>query len=248
MVADLPLTGLRVLVTRPEHQAKALANMIAQQGGEAIMFPVIEIHKIDLGSEGSVSPLDADVIIFVSRNAVKHFFRDSKHELSPVTLVIAVGKGTAEVLDQQGISKVLQPTQAIGSEGVLMLPELEDVVDKNIVIVRGRGGRELLADTLAERGAKISYIEVYKRVLASPTDEQCKKATTADIVMCTSVAGVTNLCALLSEGIKLVLEKPLIVLSERIKQHALSLGFKNVMISANASDQAVIQRLMEMER
>ena len=248
MVAKLPLSGHKVLVTRPQQQAKALADMITQQGGEAIVFPVIEINKINTGSEVSVSPIDADVIIFVSRNAVHAFFSENKPEIPASTLVVAVGKGTAETLAQHGHAQVLCPTQAIGSEGVLMLAELENVVDKNIVIVRGRGGRELLADTLATRGAKISYLEVYERKLPSATVEQCNQAYTADIIVCTSVEGVTNLCSLLNKDIEHVFKKALIVLSERIKQHALSLGFKDVMISADASDQAVIQRLMEMER
>ncbi len=248
MVADLPLSGLKVLVTRPEQQAKALSDMVEQLGGDVIRFPVIEIKKIVNNSEESVKPIEMDVMIFVSRNAVDYFFNETGREISASTLVVAVGKGTAEVLVQQGVSQVVQPTQAIGSEGVLMLPELAEVTDKNIAIVRGRGGRELLADTLAARGAKISYIEVYERTVPSPTKAQCKQAASADVVVSTSVLSVTNLYLLLSEDIETILVKPLIVLSERIKQHALSLGFKDVMICADASDQAVIQQLVEMER
>ena len=119
---------------------------------------------------------------------------------------------------------------------------------KKIVIVRGKGGRELLADTLIARGATISYIEVYERCIATPSREQCDAALLADTIVCTSVAGVTNLQQLLKNNIETVLIKPLIVLSERIKQHALSLGFKQVDVSADASDQKIMQRLMEMEK
>ena len=248
MVADLPLSGRKVLVTRPQQQAKTLADLIIQQGGEAISFPVIQINKLDIGSETNNSLFDTDIIIFVSRNAVQYFFTDAARELAESTTVVAVGKGTAAVLHQHGITHASHPTHAIGSEGVLMMPELENVSGNKIVIVRGRGGRELLADTLTARGAKISYIEVYERVLARLTDEQCKQALTADTLVCTSVAGVTNLPLLLKQDIDRVLLTPLIVLSERIKHHALSLGFKAVMVSADANDYAIKQRLVEMER
>ena len=248
MVADLPLLGRKVLVTRPQQQAETLVDMITQQGGVAISFPVIQINKLDIGLETNDRLFDTDIIIFVSRNAVEYFFSDAQRDIPESTTVVALGKGTAAVLHQYRVTHVLQPSQAIGSEGVLMMPELENVSDNKIVIVRGRGGRELLANTLTARGAKLSYIEVYERVLASPTDEQCKQALTADIVVCTSVAGVTNLTLLLKQDIGLVLLTPLIVLSERIKHHALSLGFKAVMVSADANDHAIMQRLVEMER
>ncbi len=247
MVADLPLSGRNVLVTRPQQQAETLADMITQQGGEAISFPVIQINKLDGGSEMNDRLLDTDIIIFVSRNAVQYFFNDAEREIPESTTVVAVGKGTAEVLNQYSVTDVSHPSQAVGSEGVLMMPELENVLDNKIVIVRGRGGRELLANTLTARGAKLSYIEVYERVLASPTDEQCKQALTADIIVCTSVAGVTNLTVLLKQDIGEVLLTPLIVLSERIKQHAFTLGFKKVIVSSDANDHAIMQRLVEME-
>lgn len=248
MVAEMPLSGMKVLITRPTQQAGALAELITQQGGEPVCFPVIEINGIDKKLWTGDSLHDADIIIFVSRNAVEYLFDGIDEDLPSSSLVIAVGKATAAALHQHDMDTVLQPTQAVGSEGVLMLPELAQVEGKKIVIVRGRGGRELLADTLATRGAKISYIEVYERNLPSPTDEQYAEALTAKVLVCTSVVGVTNLSSLLKKNIKTILTKPLIVLSERIKQQALSLGFTDVVISADTNDQAIVQRLLEMER
>ena len=50
------------------------------------------------------------------------------------------------------------------SEGLLALPQLQDVAGKHIVIVRGNAGRELIKQGLLARGAKVSYVQSYKRV------------------------------------------------------------------------------------
>ena len=248
MVADLPLSGRSVLVTRPQAQADALSNMIVKQGGTVIRFPVITIKQRDSRLWADENFADVAMMIFVSRNAVNHFMAGSKAELPPQLKLIAVGKGTADAMKQQGLTVDFLPTQSVGSEGLLLMPELEHVSGKKIVIVRGKGGRELLADTLIARGATISYIEVYERCITEPSREQCAAALLADNIVCTSVAGVTNLTQLLNNEIDDILLKPLIVLSERIKQHALSLGFNQVTVSADASDQKIMQRLMEMEK
>ena len=248
MAVDLPLAGVSVLVTRPQQQAQTLSDLIVEQGGTVIRFPVITINNIATRLWADIELIDAAMIIFVSRNAVNHFMAGLSAKLSTQTKLIAVGKGTAEALKKQGLSVDVQPAQGIGSDALLAMPELEQVSGKKIVIVRGKGGRELLADTLTARGANISYIEVYERCITSPSREQCNAALRADKIVCTSVAGVTNLMQLLKNDVETVLLTPLLVLSDRIKQHALSLGFKQVEVSADASDQAIMLRLMEMEK
>ena len=39
----LPLAGKTIVVTRPRDQAGELAGAIAAQGGEALLFPLLEI-------------------------------------------------------------------------------------------------------------------------------------------------------------------------------------------------------------
>jgi uroporphyrinogen-III synthase len=248
MVTNLPLAGMKVLVTRPEHQAHHLSRLISEQGGMAISFPVIEIKPIAVESWTDLSIEHADMIIFVSRNAVDHFMAGKSELLTATSILIAVGKGTAEAMNKHGLSVDFQPRQSTGAEGLLLLPELEQVEGKQITIVRGKGGRELLADTLIARGAMINYIEVYERCLPLVSNEQCKAAFQADKIICTSLAGVENLMQLLKDNLEIILVKPLIVVSERIKQQALSFGFKHVVVSVDASDQSILQRLMEMER
>ena len=140
----------------------------------------------------------------------------------------------------------LQPELSNGSEGLLQLPEWQQMTQQQVVIVRGEGGRELMADTLRARGAKISYLEVYRRQLPTVSSELQQQACSADWLTATSANGVTNLLNLLSASCPQVLQKPLLVVSERIKAFAVQQGFKRVHVSLDASDGAIIQRLIEM--
>jgi uroporphyrinogen-III synthase len=248
MATNKLLNGIKVLITRPQQQAKDLCKRVNDTGAIAIFFPVIEIVPIPYEQWSECEIDKQDLLIFISRNAVSNFVGELTDLLPKSIQLAAVGRGTAELMKTYNLRVDIQPVQSSGSEGLLAVPELQDVVGKNIVIVRGKGGRELLAESLAARGAKIEYIEVYERILASPSALQYQQALNADCIVCTSVMGVQNLHALLKGRTQELLEKPMIVVSERIRHHALSLGFENIVVTTQVSDQAIVHQLIEMER
>jgi uroporphyrinogen-III synthase len=246
MVTKPSLDGLRVLVTRPEHQARSLCDSINAAGGVAIALPVMDIMPILPWQESLLSLAEQDMIIFISRNAVTHFMAGLQTSLADNVQLVAVGAGTAETMREHGLRVDIQPPPPAGSESLLTMPELNMVQDKNVLIVRGDGGRELLADTLLARGANISYLEVYRRGLPLRTKQEIEQAKTVDCIVITSIAGLDNLCKLID--IDQLTLKRLIVMSERIRQHALNLGFQQCVVVADASDAAVMQQVNRMER
>ncbi len=239
MEAKSSLDGLKILVTRPRHQARSLCEMIANAGGEAIAFPALDIVAIDAGK---IADLDQhDMVIFVSQNAVMYFDSKYKRQLADDVTHIAVGASTAKCMQQQGFEHVIQAPAPAGTESLLTLPELTYVDGKQILIVRGQDGRELLADTLMERGAKIRYLEVYQRALPKPTQKSIVQALSAECIIISSVNSLDNLCQLLGkENIK---NTHLIVVSKRIKQYAIEQGFKYIDVAEDASDRALMQRI-----
>ena len=247
MALSSSLAGLKVLVTRPAGQANALCESLIQAGAYPITFPTIEIVPIAKQNWLKRNLADYDVIIFISRNAVAHFVAGLTESLPEHVLLASVGDGSAESMRVHGLRVDIQPEQSIGSEGLLAMPELDDISGKKIVIVRGNGGRELLAETLVQRGANVHYLEVYERVLPSPSVAQCEQALTADCIVCTSVASVKNLSFLLQKSLKILFNKPMLVISERIKETAESLGFQAIFETKDASDNAVIEQLTKME-
>lgn len=248
MGTDSPLTDQRILVTRPQAQSANLIGLIEQAGGNPISFPVISIKALPRDDWSSLLLDHAHWLIFVSRNAVECFLAGWQQGLPAQLKLAAVGDGTASAMREAGLPVDCQPVTSNGSEGLLQMPAMQTMQDKQVVIIRGVGGRELLADTLTERGASISYVEVYRRALAQHEHTACINAMHADKVICTSVTGLDNLCRILAGFRAELLCKPLVVVSERIRDHARSLGFRWVEVSADASDTAVLQTLIDMDK
>lgn len=159
-MADASLEGVGVLVTRPAGQAAELVSAIEAAGGRAIVFPVIEIvprSPQDIASDLAGLP-DPDIVIFVSRNAVEHGLAWSGDGA-----IAAVGPATAAAIEAAARVVDIRPASGFDSESLLAEPALREVRKKTIRIIRGIGGRELLARTLRDRGATVDYLEVYAR-------------------------------------------------------------------------------------
>jgi uroporphyrinogen-III synthase len=247
MAANLPLQGRKILVTRPKAQSEQLVAAIEVAGGEALVMPVIDIKPLALDKADIDSFEQQDFLIFISRNAVTCLAENiDVAKLADKTLV-AVGSGTAKAMQEKGLNVSLVPQGPSGSEGLLAMPELHQLSGKRILIVRGRGGRELLADTLMARGAIVQYIEVYERVCSSPTMTERAQALTAETLICTSVMGIDNLVSLFPSQVQTLFAKRLVVVSDRIKQHAVNLGFKSVFVTKNVSDDDIMHQLNDME-
>jgi uroporphyrinogen-III synthase len=163
-MTDSPLQGVGVLVTRPRLQAAELIELIQKKGGRTISFPVIDIvprdePAIDADLARLPSP---DIALYVSRNAVAHGLGYAEG-----AIIGAVGASTATAIESGGRTVDIQPGQGFDSESLLAEPALQNVSGKNIRIIRGHDGRELLADTLRARGATVDYLSVYERVLTN---------------------------------------------------------------------------------
>jgi uroporphyrinogen-III synthase len=163
----LPVSNqpLRVLVTRPQPQADELLTLLSAQGIDAYHLPLFDYVAATntTALTAQIQALDANnsLAIFVSAAAVT--FAQSLLPLSqwPVQHIVAVGNKTAQALQQLGVACETPKQQC--SEGILQLPSLQQVQQKTVVIVRGDGGREIIAEQLSAKGAIIRYIECYQR-------------------------------------------------------------------------------------
>ncbi|MGZ5036821.1 MAG: uroporphyrinogen-III synthase [Usitatibacter sp.] len=163
------LEGVGVVITRPEPAAQALAAPLAAEGARVWRLPALAIEEIAPSRELEelLANLERfDLAIFVSANAVERGLDAARrHGPWPGAIrVAAVGEATAQALRNSGIADVISPTERHDSEGLLALEPLRDVRGRNIVVFRGRGGREHLKETLEARGARVEYAECYARV------------------------------------------------------------------------------------
>jgi uroporphyrinogen-III synthase len=197
---DGALAGIGVLVTRPATQASELVDAIEANGGIAVRFPVIEIIPRDAAAIDASAALlgDPDIVVFISRNAVEYGL-----SYSAGGLVAAVGPATAAALQAAGHTIDIQPVAGYDSEHLLAESDLLGVAGKLVRIVRGSDGRELLADTLQERGAQVEYLSVYSRNIPEYNAaelaelERHWREIPVDVITVMSVESVRNLAALL---------------------------------------------------
>ncbi len=245
MAIAQPLQGRHIVVTRPAGQAAHLASALVGLGAKPVLFPVLAIFDI----EDQTPLLDLairldrfDLAAFVSPNAVEKALPVILgHRPWPVGLRAAtVGRSSEQALAAFGIRDVVAPNERFDSEALLELPELQDVQGKRVVIFRGDGGRELLAETLVARGAEVEYVTCYRRgkpdVDAAPLLKLWGDGQ-LDAVTVTSSEGLRNLFDMVGKlGQAWLRKTPVFVPHQRIAEQARELGCHEIILTGPADD------------
>ncbi len=250
-----PLAGRGVVVTRPLEQARALGELIEGAGGRAYVFPALEIAEVaDLQPAlALIDRLDEfDLAVFISPSAVRkalnliHARRGDRPW--PARLrVAAVGRGSRRELERHGLRDVLAPEARADSEALLELPALQDVAGRRVVIFRGEGGRELLAETLEQRGAEVRYAECYRRARpeadAGPLLAAWARGEVHAVTVSSS-AGLANFHDMIGAlGQQWLRTTPVFVPHERVARDALRRGLAEVVV-AGPGDAEMLERLV----
>ncbi|MDP1708921.1 MAG: uroporphyrinogen-III synthase [Gammaproteobacteria bacterium] len=252
------LAGVTVLVTRPRHQAGRLCQLIEARGGHAILFPVLEITEIEDSNPARklIARLEEfDFAIFVSANAVQMGapMLDGRVDFPAWLQVAVIGKRTAEALQTQGLRVDIVPQEGFTSEALLAMPEMHEMQGKSVLIFRGTGGREALGDTLAQRGALVSYAEVYRRVRPAGEGVALTKILEENnklVIIVTSNEGLQNLFDMAGmRGQPLLQRAVLVVMSKRNAELAQSLGFSEPpVIVERAGDEGLLDAVLVAAR
>lgn len=248
------LGGLSVLVTRPVDQAERLCDLIAAARGRPVRFPALEIlgpadkHAVraDLATIG-----DDDLLVFVSANAVRYAFPLLPERLPLNLAIAAVGTATARTLGEYGLDPTIVP-QRMDSEGLLAEAGLQSVGGRRAFILCGNQGRQMIQNELTQRGAEVRRVEVYRRRRPERRGAAENLARgwpqLVDVVIATSKHILDNLMAMLgSDAQQLIRTTPLIVISQRMAEHAVELGCESVHVAASACDEDVLAALCEIE-
>jgi uroporphyrinogen-III synthase len=247
-----PLTGTTIWLTRPEGQGAELRATLEQAGARVQHLPLLVIKPLaaSLADRQKLIDLDRyDLVFYVSTNAAT-LGLDAIAQWWPQYPVgihnFAVGPGTAAVLEKHGL-QVSYPTERMSSEALMALPELQQISGKKALIVRGAGGREIIADGLRARGAVVDYAELYERALPhyelAALQDLMRTAAPSAIVI-SSAEALDNLKVLFAPAVPGWARLPLIVSSPRLAGHARTLGFQHVVVIEGATDAAIMTGLL----
>lgn len=245
-----PLAGRTIWLTRPATQVIALQQQLEQLGATVFCLPLLVIEPLTPSGINKQRLLDLDrydLVFYVSSNAAS-IGLDAINNYWPQYPAhiqnFAVGPGTAAVLQSYGLN-VAWPTERMSSEAMLALPQLQHISGKKALIVRGVGGREILAEGLLARGVSVDYVELYQRkqpvYSADYLQQQYQQQTPAAVVV-SSAEALDNLHRFFVQlGVWVAM--PLFVSSERLAEHAHTLGNTAAVVMAGASDAAIIEGL-----
>ena len=247
------LQGRTVVVTRPADQAGEFIAVLERAGAVPLAFPTLAIAPRELDAADRQKILDLDryrAVICVSANAARlglDALADYWPQWPVQQLWFAVGPATGEAMKSWGVP-VTVAQQGATSETLLDHPELKLVAGEHILILRGEGGRETLADTLRERGASVDYLELYQRV--TPVTDPAPLFAALDqrpgpILTVTSGDGLRNLMALADKRLKQLQHCPLLVVSGRLAEFARSQGFSQVWQAASPTPGDMLAALQQ---
>jgi len=238
------------LVTRPDAQSQHLCDLIKGAGGCYFRFPVLEIVTSDKPEllQAAIQQLDQfDIAVFISANAVERVMLPLQASRDwPQSVQIAViGKRSAEEMGRLGLAVDLCPEHQFDSDGLLALPALQAIGDKRIVIFRGNGGRDYLANQLRDRGAEVHYVEAYQRRRPLDCDlEGLKQFLQQDkfIITAYSNESLQNLMDMVDDQTRNILcAQLLVVVSSRMKPLVSKLGFGlEPVVAQSALDEDVL--------
>lgn len=241
----MTLAGKNILITRPKEQGESLSAGLQAQGATCFVIPTIEIKPIS--SVISLEELSQqDKFIYISRNAVLYGPQLSQFKKP----IYAIGQVTAQSLKDKGMVQAIIP-RGFSSESLLEQADLRDVRNQNVLIVCGMGGRRLLEETLMQRGANCTRLEVYQRLYPQKNTQDLQEIlarVVLDFVVVTSEQALENLVKMACDA-GLVKNQQLIVIGPRLARSAKALGFnKPAMIVALADSASIMEVISNGEK
>jgi uroporphyrinogen-III synthase len=232
------LHGRTVVITRPVGNGASLARKVRAQGGQPLLLPGLALRGVTDKAAARrewLAACEGEVLIFTSPAAVRYAVA-----LAPprtVARMLAVGQGTARALRRHGFTDVRAP-QRQDSEGLLALAELRELDGRAVALVGAPGGRGILRTMLAQRGAALREVHVYRRVPARLDRrhvDAVRRLPASALVLLSSAESWRNLAsALPPDAVRRLCAATAVVSSERLADIAAAAGFARITQAASA--------------
>lgn len=189
-MAEQPLAGRRIVVTRPE--SARLAGELERLGAEVTIVPLIEIRPAEdrRALEDAVAAFpDYDWIVLTSVNGVAAVERGLVGLAGPK--LAAVGPITADAIRAHGLEPAFVATRASDD----IAGGLGELAGKRVVMPQADIADPHLADELRGKGAEVDVVIAYRTVLVEPPMWGILPLRIADAVVLASGSACRSLAA-----------------------------------------------------
>jgi uroporphyrinogen-III synthase len=248
------LSVWRLLLTRPAEDCAALAQTLAAQGVVSHCMPLLAIEALDETPEQRSAFADLQrycAVIVVSKPAARIGLQLLAQHGAPTPDLpwFSVGAATAAVLAEQGLG-VHFPDLGDDSEALLALPELQQAIAApapRVLILRGEGGREFLAERLRNQGVSVDYLPLYRRVLPQYAPGELSRQVRAERLnglVVSSGQGFEHLLQLAGDDWPALARLPLFVPSPRVAEQARAAGAQ-IVVDCRGASAAALQAALE---
>ncbi|WP_419918962.1 uroporphyrinogen-III C-methyltransferase [Candidatus Poriferisocius sp.] len=187
-----PLFGRRIVVTRAQPRASALAAELRRRGAETVELPTIAFEPpddLDLMARAAAQVGGYDWVVFTSPTGVARFLeqlRDAR-DLGGVQ-VAAIGPGTAAALAERNVIADLVPGRFVAEALLEAMPRGPG----RVLIPRAETARDVLPEGLAAAGWDVDVVPVYRTVAPPPDPTAPARLAGAEVITFTSSSTVTN--------------------------------------------------------
>lgn len=249
------MSAWRLLLTRPAEECAALAQTLAAQGIASHCMPLLAIEALAESAEQRDTFADLKrycAVIVVSKPAARIGLQLLARygRATPSLPWFSVGAATAGVLAEQAL-QVYFPAQGDDSEALLALPALQQAIEAapapRVLILRGEGGREFLAERLRGQGVTVDYLPLYRRTLPSyPAGELMRRvqAERLNALVVSSGQGLEHLLQLAGPDWPRLARLPLFVPSPRVAEQARRAGAE-IVVDCRGASAAALQAALE---
>ena len=240
------LAGWYVISLRPSGGHAPVRRAAAALGARVFPLSTLKLVTMDAGP-ALPAALACPIVVFTSPAAVRFARMQRPLVDSPAQVWLAVGSGTATALRLAGIAAVRMPPDRADSEGLLALPELQSLRGQAVGLVTAPGGRGLIGETLAHRGARVHLAEVYRREPLVPRASRTGLIAAlpdSSALLVSSVEAFDALWSRLGEPVRQTLRRrPVVASSPRLAARLAEDAFAAIVIADGAAPQALLSAL-----
>jgi len=245
-VAERPLEGRRIVVTRPREQAAALAETLRGLGAEVVVVPLIEIEAAVGAAESAklwMSDLHRfDWLVLTSANGVTTLSElPGAAWLLRNVRVAVVGPATAAAIRKLGVEPAFVPERFAAEE---IAAGLDDLQGTKVLMVQSDIASDRLAQELRTRGARVDVIHTYRTIVADPPEDEVAEIERGVDAMVLASGSAARSLARLSKSVPQVGDALLVCIGPRTAAVARKVGLTVGLVADEATADGIIRALV----